>query len=57
MNATKETATRLFMYQLYTVNEGTLWTKTKYVDLQPPTIKRQLERSKKKRNKDGTQLT
>lgn len=47
---------RVYMYRLYTVNGGILLTKIKYVDLQPPPIKRQLKRPKKKRNKDGTQL-
>ncbi|XP_058726169.1 uncharacterized protein LOC131597489 [Vicia villosa] len=38
---------------IYLANGATLWTKTDAVDLQPPPIKRQPGRPKKKRNKEA----
>ncbi|XP_058727156.1 uncharacterized protein LOC131598590 [Vicia villosa] len=38
---------------IYPANGATLWTKTDAVDLQPPPIKRQPGRPKKKRNKEA----
>lgn len=41
---------------LYLVQWQTLWTKIEFVDLQPPSIKRQPGRPKKKRNMEAGEM-
>jgi len=52
----KERYAACYSSVIYLANGQCLWERTKYADLQPPPIKRQLGRPKKKRNKDANEL-
>ncbi|CAK8567811.1 unnamed protein product [Lathyrus sativus] len=48
----KEQYTACYAHVIYPLNREALWAKTSVVDLQPPPIKRQSGRPKKKRNRE-----
>jgi hypothetical protein len=52
----KEKHEACYRHIIYPVNGRSLWERTRYTDLQPPPIKRQPGRPKKKRNKDPSEL-
>ncbi|KAK2351765.1 hypothetical protein QL285_096968 [Trifolium repens] len=49
----KEAYAACYSHMIYPTNGQNLWTKTEFVDLQPPPIKRQPGRPKKKRNREA----
>jgi len=52
----KERYAACYSSVIYPANGQCLWERTEYADLQPPPIKRQPGRPKKKRNKDANEL-
>ncbi|CAK8568045.1 unnamed protein product [Lathyrus sativus] len=52
----KEQYVACYAHVIYPLNGEALWTKTGVVDLQPPPIKRQAERPKKKRNREAREM-
>jgi hypothetical protein len=52
----KEAYAACYSHMIYPTNGQNLWTKTEFVDLQPPPIKRQPGRPKKKRNREAGEM-
>ncbi|CAJ2645668.1 unnamed protein product [Trifolium pratense] len=52
----KETYEACYQPMIYPTNGQNVWVRTRFTDLQPPPIKRQPGRPKKKRNKEADEL-
>jgi len=52
----KEQYATCYSSSIYPANGQSLWQRTEYTDLQPPPIKKQLGRPKKRRNKDANEM-
>jgi hypothetical protein len=52
----KDSYAACYSHMIYPTNGQNLWTKTEFVDLQPPPIKRQPGRPKKKRNREAGEM-